>query len=61
MAPPIAIKTEFLFLIFFFKSENINFHMQSKEPTKYQDLSIAHLRRSILNFNDLDCHVQFFL
>ena len=43
-----------------FKCENTNFHKQSKEPTKYQDLSIAPFRRSILNFNDLDCHVQFF-
>ena len=32
----------------------------SKEPTKHQDLSIAPLRRSMLNFDDLDCHVQFF-
>ena len=36
---------------FFFKCENINFHK----------LSISRLRRSILNFNDLDYHVQFFL
>ena len=51
----------FFYFLFFFKCENINFHKQSKKPTKYQDLSIAPLRRSVLNFNDLDCHVQFFL
>ena len=31
--------------------------MQSKDPTKYQDLCIAPLRKAILNFNDFDCHV----
>ena len=61
LAPPIAVETDSFYLFIFFKHENINFHKQSKEPKKYQDLSIAPLRRSILNFNDLDCHVQFFL
>ena len=49
------------FSLFYFKYENINFHKQSKEPTKYQNLSISTLGRLILNINDLDCHVQFFL
>ena len=59
LASPIAVKTDFKKKKF--RCEIINFHKQSKEPTKHQNLSIAPLRRSILNFNDLDFHIQFFL
>ena len=34
--------------------------MQSKDPTKHQDLCIAPIRKAIVNFSDLDCHVVMF-